>query len=362
MESRVTLLAAGEAWEQVLTDLGPDLGEHDADDGDAVIGALLRRAASIRCPCPRPALVDALSDSVGDLAPDGLVSREKLDRILEELLAAGDLIELPGDTAPVLFLAPPRFMSRRHSLLVMGGVPDASLPLPPDLEPYLGSRGVHRILSERSDDAAIESLVALGYFSYPLEAWTAAPEPRRATELIGVLDRQLRLAGRSGNVPELVVMAETDSSAYYRRRWRPPGGLNGSFVGRRPQRWGAPLWCYVELEEGSPIRLLDLPSVDSRFRACDEAWWIQFAIDAVRSIPQELVVGPEVAGRRNVSVRMPLPGWAVRRLLLVGELAPRSEVGFLFTYSLPADEVDQEIEFLSDHLWGHRIDATGSTT
>jgi hypothetical protein len=55
-------------------------------------------------------------------------------------------------------------------------------------------------------------------------------------------------------------------------------------------------------------------------------------------------------GSRAIDFFSPLPSWAQRRLDLLGTplLAGR---GALFTYSLPADEVSEELDFLADRLW-----------
>ena len=70
------------------------------------------------------------------------------------------------------------------------------------------------------------------------------------------------------------------------RRWREVRADSGRFVARRDQAYGSNLWCYVELSNGEPQRLLDFPLAGSRWRGCDEAWRLQMAIDAQRGAPQ----------------------------------------------------------------------------
>ncbi len=67
-----------------------------------------------------------------------------------------------------------------------------------------------------------------------------------------------------------------------------PARLSGRFVvARRPQAYGADLWCIVELDGGRPVRLLDVTSAGDLRRPSDIAWRIQMAQDAL-------------AGRRQV--------------------------------------------------------------
>ena len=45
------------------------------------------------------------------------------------------------------------------------------------------------------------------------------------------------------------------------------------------------VWCYVQLREGNPERMIDY-----RWRGCDAAWRLQMAIDAERRVPQRFRV------------------------------------------------------------------------
>jgi hypothetical protein len=351
VENHVMLLDGASAWDAVAADVRGDLGEVGEDDSDALTAALLRRAASARCPCPRGALVDALVESLAGLAPDAIAERGNLNRILDELLATGDLIELGHDGGlPLIFVGPPRYVLRRETTLVMGGLAETGLPLSPELRTSLASRHAYRLLLESTEET--EALLRdLGFFEYPMDAWTSLPELETPASLLHKVDDRLAVAARSGDIPELTILDRGAPVANYRARWCPPSDQTGRYVGRRPQKWGAPRWCVVEVDRGLPVCFIDLPAVDGRFRACDEAWWIQFAMDALDGHAQELGVGRTIGDRRTVSVRMPLPEWAVRRLLLAGDLTASSETGYLFSYAVWLDELDEEVRFLKDRLW-----------
>ena len=170
------LLDRASAWDAVVADVREDLGEVSEDDSDALTAGLLRRAACARCPCPRVALIDALAESLADLAPAAIAERGNLNRILDELLAIGDLIEISHEDAqPLVFLGPPRYVVRRGTTLVMGGLSETGLPLLPDLRSSLASRHAYRLLLA-SDEETEAALRDLGFFKYPMDAWTSLPE------------------------------------------------------------------------------------------------------------------------------------------------------------------------------------------
>ena len=102
------------------------------------------------------------------------------------------------------------------------------------------------------------------------------------------------------------------------------------------------------MQEGNPVRLLDLPLARTRWRGCDSAWHIQMAIDHLRGTPQRY--------RRRVdgnAVRLdffsPLPQWSQRRLMILGRSVPRHKC--LLSYILPANEAETEEALLQQTLW-----------
>src|SRR5262249_33559274 len=123
---------------------------------------------------------------------------------------------------------------------------------------------------------------------------------------------------------------------------------NGTFVARRPQEFGAPIWCFAALESGAPVRVLDLPSEKTRWRACDVAWHLQMAIDYHRGAPQRY-------RRRRTSEGIcldffsPLPEGLERRLMIFGR--PVARENSLMSYRLSAAEVETEERFLQKRLW-----------
>jgi hypothetical protein len=120
---------------------------------------------------------------------------------------------------------------------------------------------------------------------------------------------------------------------------------------RRPRAYGADLWCFARLTNGSITQLIDLPLLGSLVPASDEAWRLQAAIDAVAGHPQRVRVrGGTDAETAVLDFFSPLPSWAQRSLDVVGMPLLRGR-GALFSFVLPANEVEQELQFLADMLW-----------
>src|SRR6185295_17906791 len=120
--------------------------------------------------------------------------------------------------------------------------------------------------------------------------WLRAPSAESFAEHFSRLDRLLDLAEPSREIPGLSLLDPEQSVRYYRGRWAEPRSQSGRFVARRSQAYGADLWCYVQLREGHPERLIDFPTQGSQWRGCDEAWRLQMAVDARRGAPQRFRV------------------------------------------------------------------------
>jgi hypothetical protein len=149
-------------------------------------------------------------------------------------------------------------------------------------------------------------------------------------------------------VEGLRVIDPTRAVDFYRGRWSSAESKSGRYVGRRPQAYGADIWCYVEVENGQPARLVDLP-VSGPLRGCDEAWLIQAAIDYVAGCPQRFTIRMVDSGVVAVAFYSPLPSWAQRRWETVG--GPFEMSGCLFSYRIDKEDLEEELDFLADRLW-----------
>jgi hypothetical protein len=356
LELGVNVTSAEGAWDLVRSEVLRDAGEIKGDETPVLIASLLRRAAAVRCPCPPPALVDAVADALQELMPQDIGGREAVDDVFDGLLASGDLL-LPRDAdvdveRTLVHLAPPTYVPRKSgALFLLGGLRDIGLALPSGVMQQLVSRGCYRYVPGEPGVNLGQILSDQGFLSYPLDAWKEAPAPRSAADAIAELDARLDSSGRAGDIPDLRILDPDRSPAFYRGRWTSPARRSGRFIARRPRRWGAPLWCYVELTAGEPFQMIDLPQLDVRFRPCDEAWWLQCAIDAERGHPQVLRVSRPANGTVRLATWTPLPMWAERRILLAGEPLTKRDAGALLAFAMDEDEAAQEIDFLSASLW-----------
>lgn len=329
----------------------------DVSIDEALLTALARRSAGIHCPCSRSTIRNSLIECTQAL-PNNYDSDsfpEAIDDVIEALIG-GDLLELEDvviDDSNVgqtwVFAAPPRFVVRPSgSVFVFGIVPDQNDFLPSTLAERVFQRGFTRLIEPKSGEDLPGKLLEIGLQKLSERTWLKYPRTEDPAEM---LDRHQQLLTDSppvAEVPELKILDPARSITYYRRRWADPKDQNGVFIARRPQEYGARLWCLVELKNGQPVRLLDLPIENSRWRGCDSAWYLQAAIDHCRGVPQRYrrrIDGDDI----RLDFFSPLPQWSERRLMLIGRSVPPDEC--LLSYVIPANEADAEEEFLKKNLW-----------
>ncbi|MBZ6249198.1 hypothetical protein KVH27_12440 [Streptomyces olivaceus] len=198
-------------------------------------------------------------------------------------------------------------------------------------------------------------LHAAGLREIRREHWLKHPSADRAAAVVVAMRQCLDQAAESGHISGLTIIDPGASVHYYRGRWRPPSdGDSGDFVARRPQAYGADLWCLVRIDRGVPRALVDLPVEASDAPAHDEAWRFQAAIDAVIGNPQVMHVRSAAGapGSRLLDLFGPVPGWAQRYLELVGTPVSRAR-GALMSYRLPISVISEMSAFITDMLWMH---------
>jgi hypothetical protein len=281
----------------------------------------------------------------------------KVGDTLEALVAHGDLFEVAASSennrregSTLLYLVPPAFVRRQSGkILLLGIVPDNCDVLPKDITRQVECINHVRMLHAEGLADAAELLLALGYIEISSELWLKAPAHETSAAHCLRLNNMLDGAPPAGDMQGLIILDHGESVRYYRGRWREPKAHTGRFVGRRVQAYGAPAWCYVELEDGVAIRMVDLPLRGSALRGCDEAWLLQAAIDSERGNPQLFRERQGPRGTRVVELFSPLPKWAVRKLAAIGE--PATSSGCLFSYMFRENEAQEEIAFLTRYLW-----------
>lgn len=316
--------------------------------------ASLRRAASFLCPASPRQITDAVLEA---LAPLGsALEREEVNDALETLVSIGDLLELRQSNARtrLLYLGPPSYVEKQPgSYLLLGVRPNAS----PILDEHLAHAGISYEAHTRSvdlePDSAAEVLAAAGLHRLTREQWTKAPRVEAATTLIERVRSHPAAHRIPGQVSGLTLIDPATPVRYYKGRWREPMASDqGIFVGRRPQAYGAPLWCVIELTDGVPQTVLDLPVDSAVAPGWDDARRVQAALDARRGTPQVFRVRTTGQPDGNLVFDFfgPLPSWAERYLGLIGLPVSRMQ-GALFSYRVRDAARGDITRFLSESLW-----------
>ena len=323
---------------------------------DLLLAGILRRSAGIHCPCSRTTLHASLLECLEHLSTDDEALSEGVDATIEALIVGGDLLELNDvvteDTAvrsTWVFAAPPSFVARPSGgVFIFGIVPDQDAFLPSSLATHIDYDGYIRTIRPQPDRDIAQELREQGLQQLSENAWLKSPRTELAVTVRNRFERVLAEQPPAGSISDLNVLDPARPVSYYRGRWTVPTKESGTFLARRPQEFGAAIWCVAHLEGGLAVRFLDLPLERSRWRGCDTAWHLQMAIDHCRGTPQRY--------RRTLdgeSVRFdfysPLPQWSQRRLMIFGRSIPPERS--LISYLLPPAEAETEEQHLQQALW-----------
>ena len=331
---------------------------------DVFLAALIRHSAGFVCPCSAATLRSVAMDSLQYLVVDEDLTN-RIEDTIEMLTIGGDLLELrqaTTDDAAVrgtwLFAAPPSYVVRPSGdIFLTGIVADQDTYLPRALAERIRFDGCSRVIMPEDGEDLAGELAELGLQRVSEDNWLKAPRAQPAEKLYADLEARLKAGPRSGSIPDLEILDPEKPVTYYRGRWLSVKKQTGVFVARRPQEYGSPIWCFVELQGGEAQNLLDFPLPRQRWRGCDAAWHLQMAIDHLRGNPQRY------RSRRNDGeVRLdffsPLPLWAQRRLMIIGRKAAPQKC--LMSFWIPAHEVENEERFLQERLWMAPQDEEGS--
>jgi hypothetical protein len=319
------------------------------------LAASLRRAASFMCPTSPGRLIDAVMGTIGPLIAPGDISRDGISELLDLLIAEGDLLELRHDehgrSVRLLYLGPPSFVELEPGRYSVFGVrPFGAQLVDFELAALVAHEGHTRTVHIDSASAA-ERFAAAGLRPITRDRWIAAPSQENSDSLIARIKSRLDAAAGSGDIDGLQILDPVARTRYYRGRWRTPNaGDAGDYVARRPQAYGADLWCSVRLEDGRPRKVVEFPIDNPVVPARDEAWRLQMAIDAGRGKPQTYTAELINSGK-SVVVRFfsPIPGFAERYLQLIG--LTLDSAGALFAYRIPAAAMPDLTVFLTTMLW-----------
>lgn len=338
---------------RAVTTLGLDGASFDLFSVEG-LSASLRRAASFLCPASPRRIVDTVFSALSPLHKE--LERDFVAETLDALVALGDLLELrqAGEQTRLIFLGPPSFVEKRPGeYLLLGVRPHAAALTEPSSSAFeVIYHGHTRSVEIGTGGPA--TLLAAGLRLLSKEQWTRSPRLEAAADVVAQTREKLQAEDAApGPISGLTIIDASKSVLFYKGRWREPTEEDyGIFTGRRPQAYGAPLWCVIEMVDGMPMAVLDLP-VDSRFApGWDDARRIQAAIDAANGNPQvyRLRKHTLLTGVTIIDFFLPLPSWAERYIAISGwpaERGPRS----LLAYSLPHQTVGDVQRFLSSSLW-----------
>ena len=352
--------------EDVLVGCREILGLSDVDNAvvdENLLTALIRRSAGIHCPCSRTVLRSSVVNALQHLCNMEATLPERVESIIEGLIVVGDLLELhdvgiiDADVRGTwVFAAPPSYIERRNgNIFVIGIVADQDVFLPEPLVSRIDMIGFTRLIRPKPDENLAQKLSDQGLQRLSEDTWLRSPSPEPYEQLLARFERRLAKRPPAGTVNEMGIIDTAQPVTFYRGRWSDCKGKSGMFVGRRPQEFGASIWCIVELAEGNVSRFLDLPTSTSRWRGCDEAWHAQMAIDARRGEPQQYRTQSS-GDERRFDFFSPLPLWSERRFITFGRAVPKNRC--LMSYVLPIDVAEIEEEFLRERLWLSRTEGS----
>lgn len=321
------------------------------------IAAALRRGACFLCPCAPATLVRGVVRPLRGLVKDIERVEDLVQDTLESMIAHGDFLEhrdveedATHGTRALLYAASASFVARASGTVILLGISSNQFAvLPHELAERIEYVNHLRRLTPLPDEDLRDVLVQLGLINFSYDQWLRAPEEETPTQHLSRLDGLLDGVQPSRDVPGLSILDPDRPVRYYRGRWTEAHSQSGRFVARRSQAYGANLWCYIELRDGNPEKLIDLPLAGSRWRGSDEAWRLQMAIDAQRGEAQRFRVRPGPEGTQVIQFFSPVPMWARRRWDAIGQPASRS--GCLLAYRLASTELFEEIRYAREVLW-----------
>lgn len=353
--NRVAVVSAMQALEQTNRSLGVPIEAGKCLPSRACLAQSLRRAAFNAAPCPAQSLRSLVFAALSPLTDDADALKAGIEEALEDLIAVGDLLEMrsekDGRSDVVLRPAPPAFVARRDGTFILLGVAGD------EVTPTMQQTVIHqesglRCVRPDNVQAYRGELLDLGLIELSERLWLFAPASKSAADVVAHWRAKLPSDAKPEKIEGMELLQPASRSSYYKGRWtRLDAKLEGIFVARRVQRYGAKLWCLAEVKNGFVQRFVDIRAKDPRTRDCDEAWRLQAALDAVAGIPQCVRVW--ASGSMNtLAFSAPLPAWAARRLSFMGK--PVSVPLALLAFEIPTENLQAELRWLGEHLWLER--------
>ncbi len=356
--STVSVVNHKDAVAGVARSIGlPDNAATLGPTSNVLIAQSLRRSVFIAAPCSARNARTLVGAALVPLTDTQEAFDERIARVLEDLIAIGDVLEMRRENADrselVLRPAPPSFVKRGDGTFILLGVAGDEITPLVDGAVSFRSSGL-RTITPHDPIACSLALLDLGLVELTSAMWMHSPAITTASDFLQEWLARLPQTPHPEKVEELEILDASTPTTFYNGRWRPVrDNDSGLFLARRPQKYGAKLWSLVEVKTGFVQRLVDVHSRDARIRDCDEAWRIQAAFDACAGAPQKVGVIRE-AENSVLSFFSPLPAWAVRRLTMIGDQF--KPVGALLGFRIPIQNTDDELRWLEETLWLARND------
>lgn len=345
----------------MLKDFGIDSTEQadfNAEVNSTLLACLVRRASGIMCPNSESNLIQAVLEPLNNLyrftSEAYEEQKNKLDLIIGSLTAIGDLRE-ESTPRKQIYPGSPSFVRRRNGdIILIGVVPETINAVPDSLTQFIRHQGVLRHV-----DAAIASqeVQDSGLIEISETMWTDPPIYRSPFDHIEDAKAALNASTQSPDGLDFQRFLDPSSltprsRSDYDRRWS----------NRIPRRATEPIsvvresspgpWFFAEINEGEVTRCLPLPI--STGRACDAAWRLQHALDAVKGCAPIARIGDDHGTNRILKLYSPPLQWASRRWDLVGSQLSVEECRkqeCLFGWRFEGSVLDAEVAFLEEELW-----------
>lgn len=319
------------------------------------LSAVVRAAAAAITPCTRRELAVHILKHLSPLDP-GHGWRDEVREAIETLVALGDLVEVPDEEQETnrssLYLAPNSFVELSDGVFILlGGYQDVSSILPEAVEARLTHTWYTRRLEARNPALIRDTLLDFGFLNLRTDFWLKSPDSVSAVDHLRRYDEALsQLEVRPAYIEDVSILDSTADVRRYSRRWSTLQNQKGRFLGRRPQAFGSRLWCYMQIDNNSVLRHVDLPLFERHWMGYDEAWHLQLALDSIHGNPQEFSVrSSSESGKFIVDIYAPIPSWAVRRWNSLG--SPRESKGVWFSFVIHEQLLAAEIQFATERLW-----------
>lgn len=356
----ITALSRPEAVDRVALSLALSDWSSASGSFEAFLSQTARRAITIMAPCRTHELVHAIVKALPGIGQEAEAFTERVEGIVEDLIVYGDILEMRQANDDLLDSAndfllrpgPPSFVVRADgSIAILGIAGEELTPLTAELNSQVIHQGVLRILPMIKGAPSVEAtLLELGLFRLPEKTWLRIPAIEAPQVHIAHWTEQLMTETESGAIEGLSILDTQAAQRFYRDRWTPlKKHHDGVYVARRPQRYGAALWCCAEIRNGILKRFKDLIATGDRIRPFDLAWRLQAAMDAAAGKAQAVNIGRGDGANALVRFFSPIPSWSERYLAVSGRKIKAG--GCLFAFEAPAAQATHYAAFLKQTLW-----------